>query len=307
MSDTPYREQLRSLETLPEFTKGGTPLEEETSETPRHASRRDDRVECLRKLTRYHRQEVPLLQTMLNSLPEELISRILFEVVMNNGPNDVLHLQDMEDLHLASARILSTGIAEAAPYRHLLERTILESLPIRLDVVFSEANARLLFADTILPHMRTLVVRIDLPLVAWTRSNRGLLNATHGIASLASQISSYALHEFIIEVAFSDPADRRFIALQDSKKLSSLTLVLDHRECYVNLTQLGNNRTACEALVKAVQTAGIARKQFLKIDFLCASETLKSIGLRVAGTLITSGRSAVEIVESAAQSSLREH
>jgi hypothetical protein len=305
MSHTPYRERLRQLDTLPKFTKAETPYEEEKSDTPCHESRRDERVKCLEKLTQYRRQEVPLLQTMLDSLSEELISKILVEVITNNVPNDVLHLQDIDDLRLASASILSTGITEAAPYRRLLERTILESLSIRLDVVFTETTARLLFADTLLPHMRTLVVRIDLRLVTSTRNNRDLLHATRGMASLASQLSSYALHEFIIEIAFSGLADRRFVTLRDSSKLPSLILVLDHRECFVNSTQLGYNRTACEALVKAVQTAGIARKQFLKMDVLCASGTLQGVGLRVAGTPITSVRSAAEIVETAVQSTLR--
>jgi hypothetical protein len=313
MSDTRYREQLRSLETLPEFTKAGTPYEEEASDTPhREGIRDDDRAMCLEMLTQYHRQEVPLLQTMPDSLPEELISNILLEVVINNSPHDTLHLQDIDDLHLASASILSTGIAEAAPYRYLLERIILENLSIRLDVDFSGTTARLPdFADTLLARVRKLAVRIDLVRVTTSQGNRDLWNATCGMANLASQLSPYALHEFILEISFMGPS-ARFIVLRDGSSMSSLNVMLDHRGCFVNATQRGYNRTACEALVKAVQTAKAetAKLQFLKIeqlpkiDVLCPSGIHENAELRVTRTPITSTRSAAEIVESAVQRNL---
>jgi hypothetical protein len=306
MSDTPYREHLRSLDALPESTKAGRPYEDGISDTPCHESRRDERATCLRALKQYHQQEVPLLQSMLNFLPEELISKVLVEVVRNNSLSSVLHLHSPDDIHLASASILSTEIAAAAPYRLLLERTILESLPIRLDVQFSETTARLpAFIGTLLPRVRKLAVRIDLVRVTVSRSNRDLLNAACGMESLASQLSTYALHEFIMEISLMGPPNR-YIVLPDGSSMSSLELMLDHRACFVGPIQRGMNRAACEALVKAMQTAntGIAKSQFLKIDVFRPSEAHENLGLRVVKTPITDTRSAAEIVESAVQSSL---
>jgi hypothetical protein len=90
-----------------------------------------DRTVLLRVLELYHSQEVPLLRAMPDLLPEELIAKILAEVVVNNtdGVNNLI-LRAPEDLQHISASILSDQIPEATPYRQLLERTILETLPI---------------------------------------------------------------------------------------------------------------------------------------------------------------------------------
>ncbi|TLD11677.1 hypothetical protein E2P81_ATG10424 [Venturia nashicola] len=173
---------------------------------------RNDRANCIQALRRYHREEVPLLRNMVYSFPEEITVRIL-EFVARDRIHGTLYLQRQNDLHRASAKVLSTHIAEAAPYRRLLERTILESIPIRLELIFAQADraaaelevvAQLpAFSTLLLPHIRTLVVRLDRRNVTSTRSDKTPMLAIHGMGSLASQLSPYTLHGFILEIALS--------------------------------------------------------------------------------------------------------
>lgn len=270
---------------------------------------RNDRANCIQALRGYHREEVPLLRNMADSFPEEIIVRIL-EFVARDRIDDTLYLQRQNDLHRASAKVLSTQIAEAAPYRQVLERTILESIPIRLELIFAQADraaaelevvAQLpAFSTPLLPHIRTLVARLNRRNVTSTRSDSSLMLAINGMADLASQLSPYTLHGLIVEIALSGSTNPNLARLQ----MSYLELMLDHRNCFLTPTQRCHNRTACEHLVEAIRTSKLSRACWLKIDVLHPSEHRDDVELKVARTLITETRSAFEIVERAVQNSL---
>lgn len=131
-------------------------------------------------------------------LPEELVAKIQAEVALNNT-NGVINLNTLNHLRHISAGILSDRIPEATLYRPLLERTILKTLPIRLDIIFDsessdgEVVAKLPdFAFTVLPLIRTLVLCVgveeSLPLVI------------DGMMSLRSQLMTSRLQDFVIEI-----------------------------------------------------------------------------------------------------------
>lgn len=268
----------------------------------------NDRANFFQALRRYHREEVPLLRNMLDFFPEEITVRV-FEFVARDHIDGTLYLQRQNDLHRVSAKILSTQIAEAAPYRRLLERTILESIPIRLDLTFAQTNRAAeievvtqlpAFGIPLLPHIRTLVVRLNRRNVTSTRSDTALMLAIHGMADLASQLSPYALHGLILEIALSGSMNPNLARLQ----MSYLELMLDHRVCFLTTTQRCRNRTACEHRVEAVRTSRISRACWLKIDVLHPSEHRDDVELKVARTSMTGARSAAEIVEGTVQNSL---
>jgi len=281
-----------------------------------HDERGDDRAGFLKMLERYYREEVPLLNTMLGSLPEEIIINIFGFVANNNTTTDVLHLRSQHDVHLTSAQILSNQIFEAAPYRLLLQRTVLEILPIRLDVTFTESGepdvhgiavvAKLPdFSAAVLPDIRTLVMRLERKQVTSTRRDRSLVIATCGMASLSSQLSRYTLHKLITEIGFSGPKTRNN-GIRDTLGMSSIELMLDHRYSFVTPTERGRNRIACEHLVEVLRELKMARTLSIKIHALYPDESHEDVGgLKVEKTVIASARSAAEIVEHAIRISSR--
>lgn len=135
-------------------------------------------------------------------LPEELVAKILAEVALNNT-NGVINLNTLNHLRHISAGIPSYRIPEATLYRPLLERTILKTLPIRLDIIFDsessdrEAVAKLPdFAFTVLPLIRTLVLCVGV--------EESLSLVIDGMLNLQSQLMTSRLHDFVIEITTAD-------------------------------------------------------------------------------------------------------
>lgn len=232
-------------------------------------------------------------------MPEELVAQILAEIVVNNNADGVIDFRSLEDLQHISTSIFSEQIAEATPYRPLLERAIFENLPTRLDITFESSNtdrgviARLpKFALAVLPHLRTLVL--------YHRLEESLLDASNGMMSLRSQLLPFRLHEFIVEITTTSLAD--LIGEMGSPALMALVLGSSRLEAS---RKRMTYREDCDALVEAVKIAGIARTQYLRMDVVPWGEHgTKAAERCVSKTAITTARSAAEIVECAVRKHL---
>jgi hypothetical protein len=260
----------------------------------------DDERVFLRVLELYRSQEVPLLRAMRDRLPEELIAKTLAEVVVNNTDGVInLILRSPEDLQRISNSILSDQIPEATRYRPLLERTILETLPIRLDVTFEsdstdrEVVARLSdFALSVLPHIRTLVLCVGI--------EESLSEVSSGLMSLRSQLLPFRLHEFVVEIITASLDD----LLDGTNGLTLMKLVLGTSRLEASGKRV-TFREDCEALVEAVRSAGIGRAQYLGLDIVPWDHHGSKAAQRSSSwTAITSRRSAAEIVECAVRKDL---
>lgn len=255
----------------------------------------DDKRVLLRVLELYRSQEVPLLRAMRDRLPEELIAKILAEVVVNNTDGVInLILRAPEDLQHISASILSDQIPEASPYRPLLEQTILESLPIRLDVTFEfessgqEVVARLSdFTLSVLPHIRTLVLCVGV--------EESLSEVGSGLMSLRSQLLPFRLQEFVVEIITISLDD----LLDGTNGLTLMNLVLGTSRLEASGKRV-TFREDCEALVDAIRSAGIGRTQHLGLDIVpWGHHADKAAEQCSSWTAITSARSAAEVVDRA--------
>lgn len=266
----------------------------------------NDKTILLKILGLYHHQELPLLRAMRARLPEELVAKILAEVALNNT-NGVISFNTPNDLRHISAGILSDRIPEATPYRPLLERAILETLPIRLDIIFDsggsdgEVIAKLPdFAFTLLPLIRTLVLCVGV--------EESLSLVINGMMSLRSQLIPFRLHDFVIEITTAGVTGLENFVWEKGrpalKPLVNLVLGSFHVEdCGKKVTF----REDCESLIEAVRSAGIGRTQYLRMSIVpSGSGGEKAAERSPSWTAITSAGSAAEIVDCAVQNDLEE-
>jgi hypothetical protein len=241
-------------------------------------------------LDQYHRREVPLLRAMREKLPGELVANIFSEVVLNNAPK-VVHLRSLDDIQHLRNNILSDHIPETVPYHLLLERAILESLPVSLDITFESGDtegkvtARLPdFALTVLPHIRTLVVRIY--------CEESVSEASIGMASLRLQLLPFRLRVFVVGIVTGDLG-----SLMEGMNHSEMmqVVLMSFRE--IAPGRRVTYREECEAMVEAVRIAEIGRTQYFRFE-IPPRETCR-VQPQVSMTAITSVMSAANIVECA--------
>jgi hypothetical protein len=238
-------------------------------------------------------------------LPDELVSEILAWVIQNHTRGDVLHLREANDLQNFAAEVLSTQIAETAPFRPLLEQTVLETCPIRLDITFDRSGTSLgydvvahhaTFVLDVLPHVRTLVLRFDS--YSFLPNDHTLEKAAAGMAHLACQFSRYALQEFIVEITVRGPANP---AASISGGGTLIGLLLGYPCHNGQKRSQKRSRAECENLVEAMQNFKVAKEQYLKLDIHFPWKTYDFVGLQVTKTAVEDTQSAVEIVEDAVQ------
>ncbi|KAK3723692.1 hypothetical protein LTR37_001573 [Vermiconidia calcicola] len=225
-----------------------------------------NRMECLRQLKQQEQEQKMLARLADQSIPEELVVRILGFIIIERQPDT--YLKDESTL-TATVKQLLGGTAAGEPLYDRLAQSLLEKSCVRLDITFKrqkegEAPEAILQSwHSALPHrIRHLELHCTVEVsMSKLRYPISLLQLTQGLPSLASHFLDLRSLKVVLDLAINENEVPMGAILPPAWQFVN-------SNCYFTYTKQTTFHALIAKLVDAVRQDGPGRERVFVIKFV---------------------------------------